>query len=106
MARVSGIEKLGHAELVELRAEIDRLILEKQAAERTALKQRLADLAKAQGFSLEEIVGKGKKSRGAVPIKYRDPKVPENTWTGRGRMPRWLVAATKVRGVKKEDFLI
>ncbi|MFZ8371339.1 H-NS family nucleoid-associated regulatory protein, partial [Staphylococcus aureus] len=29
-----------------------------------------------------------------------------NTWTGRGRMPRWMVAATKKRGVKKEDFLI
>ncbi len=106
MARLSGIEKMNHAELVELRAEIDRLIAEKQATERTALKQRLADLAKAQGFSLDEIVGKGRKTRGAVPVKYRDPKNAENTWTGRGRMPRWLVAATKARGVKKEDFLI
>lgn len=106
MARLSGIEKMSHAELVELRAEIDRLIAEKQTSERAALKQRLADLAKAQGFSLDEIVGKGRKARGAVPVKYRDPKNPENTWTGRGRMPRWLVAATKVRGVKKDDFLI
>src|SRR5690349_6415745 len=98
MARMNGIERLSHAELVELRGEIDRLIAEKQVAERSALKQRLADLAKAQGFSLEEIVGKGRKARGAVPVKYRDPKNPENTWTGRGRMPRWLVAATKARG--------
>lgn len=106
MARLSGIEKMNYAELVELRAEVDRLIADKQAAERLALKQRMADLAKAQGFSLEDIVGKGRKARGAVPIKYRDPKNPENTWTGRGRMPRWLAAATKARGVKKEDFLV
>lgn len=106
MARLNGLEKMSHAELVTLREEVDRLIAEKQVAERSALKQRLADLAKAQGFSLEEIVGKGRKPRGAVPIKYRDPKNPENTWTGRGRMPRWLVAATKARGVKKDDFLI
>lgn len=106
MARLSGIEKMSHAELVELRAEIDRLIAEKQTSERAALKQRLADLAKAQGFSLDEIVGKGRKSRGAVPVKYRDPKNPENTWTGRGRTPRWIVAATKGGRAKKEDFLI
>ncbi len=105
MARQSGIEKLNHAELVELRAEIDRLIVERQASERAALKQRLADMAKAQGFSLDEVLGKGRK-RGAVPIKYRDPKNPENTWTGRGRTPRWLVAATKGGRMKKEDFLI
>lgn len=106
MARLSGIEKMNLAELVDLREEIDRQIGERQVAERAALKQRMADLAKAQGFSLEEIVGKGRKPRGAVPVKYRDPKNPENTWTGRGRMPRWLVAATKARGVKRDDFLI
>lgn len=106
MARVSGIEKLSHSELIQLKADVERLIAEKQAAERNALKQRLADLAKAQGFSLEEIVGKGRKGKGSVPIKYRDPKNSENTWTGRGRTPRWLVAATKGGRAKKEDFLI
>jgi DNA-binding protein H-NS len=106
MARMNGFDKMSHAELLDLRGEIDRLIAEKQVAERAALKQRLADIAKAQGFALEDIVGKGRKLRGAVPVKYRDPKNPENTWTGRGRMPRWLVAATKTRGVKKDDFLI
>lgn len=29
-----------------------------------------------------------------------------NTWTGRGRMPRWMTAATKGGKAKKEDFLI
>ncbi len=29
-----------------------------------------------------------------------------NTWTGRGRMPRWMMAATKGGKSKKEDFLI
>jgi DNA-binding protein H-NS len=39
-------------------------------------------------------------------VKYRDPKNPENTWTGRGRPPRWLAAAMKGGKAKKEDFLI
>lgn len=106
MARSSGLEKMSHSELANLRAEVERLIAEKQAAERMALKHQLAEMAKAQGFSLDEVMGKARKGKGTVPIKYRDPKNPENTWTGRGRTPRWLVAATKGGRVKKEDFLI
>ena len=57
--------------------------------------------------SLDEALGKGRrKGKGSVAVKYRDPKNPENTWTGRGRMPRWKVAATKGGKAKKEDFLI
>ena len=51
MARMSGLEKMSHSDLVELRDEVDRLLAEKQAAERNALKQKLAEIAKAQGFS-------------------------------------------------------
>ena len=43
--------------------------------------------------------------KGSVAVKFRDPKNPANTWTGRGRMPRWMAAATKA-GKKKDDFLI
>lgn len=106
MARSSNLEKMSHKQLLELRAEVETLMLVKQTEEKAALKQQLADLAKAQGFELEEVLGKGRKGKGSVPIKYRDPENPANTWTGRGRMPRWMAAATKKRGVKKEDFLI
>ena len=50
--------------------------------------------------------GRGKGKRGKVAIKYRDSSNSANTWTGRGRMPRWMVAATKGGKAKKEDFLI
>ncbi|MBA4082694.1 MAG: hypothetical protein C0496_15720 [Erythrobacter sp.] len=39
-----------------------------------------------------------------VPIKYRGPHRGD-TWTGRGRTPRWL-AAYIAAGGKKEDYLI
>lgn len=105
MARSVNIEKLSYAELVALRSEIDALMARKQSEEKEALKHKLSEMAKASGFSIDDIVGKGR-GKGTVPIKYRDPKNAQNTWTGRGRMPRWMVAATKQRGVKKEDFLI
>jgi DNA-binding protein H-NS len=33
-----------------------------------------------------------------VAIKYRDPNNAENTWTGRGVMPKWL------RGRERSEF--
>jgi DNA-binding protein H-NS len=81
-------------------------MVEKQNAERVALRQKLADMAKEHGLSLEEVLGKGRKGKGSVAPKYRDPKNPDNTWTGRGRMPRWMVAATKGGKSNKDDFLI
>ena len=70
------------------------------------MRQRLTDLAKEHGFDIHDLFAKRGKGKGSVAAKYRDPKNPANTWTGRGRMPRWMAAATKGNKAKKEDFLI
>jgi DNA-binding protein H-NS len=106
MARTNGLEKLTFAELSEMEAQIERLKAQRQNTERNALRQQLIDMARQHGFEIHELFGKGRKGKGSVAPKYRDPKNPENTWTGRGRMPRWLAAATKGGRAKKEDFLI
>jgi DNA-binding protein H-NS len=106
MARMNSLDKMSYSQLATLRTQIDGMMVEKQGAERAALRQKMADMAKDAGLSLEEVLGKRRKGKGSVAIKYRDPKNPDNTWTGRGRMPRWMVAATKGSKVKKEDFLI
>jgi DNA-binding protein H-NS len=106
MAKLNGVDKMTYAELAQLRTHIDRLMVDKQNAERVALRQKLSDMAKEHGLSLEEVLGKGRKGKGSVAPKYRDPKNHENTWTGRGRMPRWMVAATKGGKASKDDFLI
>jgi DNA-binding protein H-NS len=46
---------------------------------------------------------KGPKRGGKVAIKYRDDQ--GNTWTGRGKTPRWLAEAEKA-GAKRDQFLI
>jgi len=106
MAKIDGLEKMSYAELADMEREIARLKVGKQSAERDALRERLADMAKQHGFEIRELFGKGRKGKGSVAPKYRDPKSPENTWTGRGRPPRWLAAATKGGKAKREDFLI
>lgn len=58
-----------------------------------------ADIAR-----LQKIVKQRARRTRKVPIKFRGPKRGD-TWTGRGRTPRWM-AALIAEGKKKEDFLI
>ena len=106
MARSSDLEKMTYAELTEMEAKIERIKLEKQNSERAAVRKQLMDMAKEHGFDIRELMDGRKKGKGTVAAKYRDPKNPENTWTGRGRMPRWMVAATRGEKASKDDFLI
>src|SRR5262249_23096671 len=103
MARLN-LEKMSYGQLAALRSQVDQTMADKQTRPRAELRQKMADRATAAGLSLDEVLGKHRK--GSVAIKYRDPNNAANTWTGRGRMPRWLVAATKGSKAKKEDFLV
>src|SRR5262249_21184275 len=107
MARTSDIDKMSYIELKELETRIERLIVQKREEERAEVKEKMMALARESGFDLRELMGGGRGRKGmTVSVKYRDPENPENTWTGRGRMPRWLAAATKGGKVKKDDFLV
>ncbi len=82
----------------------------------TTVRKKLTAQAKAEGYTIAELFGgkapatktaaprKARKT-GKVAPKYRDPANAENTWTGRGKQPRWLAAYT-AKGRKVEDFLI
>src|SRR5437762_4649513 len=107
MGRPSDLERMSYADLTELESRIGRLKVQKQNEARVALREQMSAMAMKHGFDLRELMdGRGRGKRGTVAIKYRDHKDPGNTWTGRGRMPRWMVAATKGGKAKKEEFLI
>jgi DNA-binding protein H-NS len=105
MARTSNLDGMSFAELSRMQVRIERLKVEKQNAKRTELRERILAMVKENGFDISDIFGKARKGKGSVAVKYRDPQNAENTWTGRGRMPRWMAAATKGGKAKKEDFL-
>ena len=107
MARPKKLENMSAAELTAMQARIERMKMDKQNAERAAVRMKILALAKQHGFDIHDLfgrLGRGRGIRGKVAVKYRDNV--GNTWTGRGRMPRWMVAATKGGKAKKEDFLI
>jgi DNA-binding protein H-NS len=106
MARTKNIENMSFAELAAMQARIERAKAERQNVERAAVRQKLIETAKEAGFDIQDLFGRGRKGngKGTVAVKYRDKA--GNTWTGRGRMPRWMVAATKGGKAKREDFLV
>ena len=106
MTRANDLDKMSLAELAKMEVRIKRLRIEKENSERAAVRQRVTDLAKQHGFDVHDVLGRRGKGKGSVAAKYRDPKNAENSWTGRGRMPRWLAAAIKGGKASKEDFLI
>ena len=92
--RKSDLKKLSVAKLLEVQEWVEEAIAEKQVEEKAALKAKMAEMAAEAGLSLSDIVGGGRGGkRGKVPVKYRHPKDPNLTWTGRGRRPKWVVEA-------------
>lgn len=104
------ISNLSVEELKRLQVEAEALIASKkdQAVE-DAYNQILA-IAENIGLSIEQILDFGaskrkKTTRKSVEPRYRSKANAADTWTGRGKQPRWLVAELE-KGAKLEDFLI
>jgi DNA-binding protein H-NS len=102
------LKNLNHSQLTELitraKARQQELVKEKAAK----LRDKINALVKAEGFGLDEVLGnrssRAGKTRGKVKPKYRNPATGE-TWTGRGKRPRWFNAALSA-GKKEKDLLI
>ena len=112
MAKIA-VNNLTVKELIELRSDVDAAIIERKAADKAELQQKMVALAAASGFTLGELLNgsKGKRTAragkgGSAPVKYRNPENHEETWSGRGRMATWLKDKIGKRGVKIEDFRV
>jgi DNA-binding protein H-NS len=108
LANLSWLDELNLQQLTKvaeaIRAEIDK----KREEERALLREELLEKSRLLGIDPRELLpsrrGRGG-SRGEVKPKYRDKRDPTLTWTGRGRMPRWLQERLKA-GEDKDDYLI
>ena len=104
------ISELSVEELKRLQVEAEALIVSKKDQAIEDAYDQIVAIADGLGFSIEELLELGeqkrkKTTRKAVEPRYRNKNNPEDTWTGRGKQPRWLVAELE-KGAKLEDFLI
>jgi DNA-binding protein H-NS len=99
------IDHLNLKDLNALSAKIEAAILTRKEAERENIRRAIEKTCAESGFTVKDILGKGKGSRkgSKVAVKYRNGK--GDTWSGRGRHPRWLAAEMKA-GKKLDSFAV
>jgi len=100
------ISKLNPRQLDDLilRARARQVELAQERA--TKLRAKISAMVKAEGFAIEDVFAGGRHGmRRKVKPKYRNPADPSQTWTGRGKRPRWYAAALAA-GKKERDLLI
>ncbi len=112
----------------ELKEQAEDLMRQAEAARKAELSAVLADIkAKmaAYGIAVADLAGKVRVAKGSkassakavkpgkvkvakprkpVAAKYRNSDTGE-TWSGRGKAPKWL-AAEQAKGRKREEFLV
>lgn len=112
--RKTDLNAMQFNELWRLHEEIAKILAERIVAEKHQLEKRLAQLnhseitGETNLSKLSSAVVAGSSPRRKYPRvlpKYRNPSSPSETWSGRGKTPRWLVVALN-RGHKIDDFRI
>jgi DNA-binding protein H-NS len=101
-------------EIWQLHEQIIRVLSARLTSEKRALEKRLSQLSREKGEiaqsepldlrSKRNAAGKRRKYPRVYP-KYRNPNESSETWSGRGKKPRWLTAALKA-GHTIEEFVI
>ena len=92
-------------ELLALSEDAQQLIEKKQHQRLHAAYMQFEKIAEDNDTSISEILESAKSLEKKRNIKYRDTKDSDNTWTGRGRKPTWLVNALAA-GSHLDDFAI
>ncbi|MEO8672645.1 MAG: H-NS histone family protein [Tahibacter sp.] len=117
------VDSLTPKQLSELLARVEQRQKSIDSERIEKVRKKVATMVKAEGLTLEELFGKVRKTRGPgrpkgksaakaktkakrpLPPKFRNPAAPTETWSGRGKRPRWYVAAVAA-GKKDKDLLI
>lgn len=93
-------------DLRDLQAQVAKAVSSFEDRKKKQAIAALEETARSLGFSLGELTGvSGVRKRAPAVPKYANPADPTDTWSGRGRKPRWMEAALKA-GKSPEDLAI
>ncbi len=100
------VDALSLKELKELQNRVAKAIAGYEDRKRREALTEVEETARRLGFSLNELtVANVRKRPGQSAPKYANPDDPSQTWTGRGRKPKWMVEALRA-GKSPDDLLI
>ena len=103
--RRTDLETMDFDELWLLHEQLTKLLSEKITTEKLQLERRLAQLSRVEQTGEGARANRPRRKYPKVQPKYWNPSQPTQKWSGRGKQPRWLVAALS-SGRKLEDFVI
>ena len=100
------LNNLSLKELKDLQSQVAKAVSSFEDRKKKVALAELEEVARSNGFSLAELTGTSivRKRSPATP-KYANPADSTDTWSGRGRKPRWFEAALK-SGKRPEDMAI
>jgi DNA-binding protein H-NS len=101
------LDNLSLKELKDLQSQVAKAIASFEDRKKKQALAELEEKAREMGFSLAELTGTAVKTRKRSPAvpKYANPVDKSDTWSGRGRKPRWFADALKA-GKSPEDLAI
>jgi DNA-binding protein H-NS len=100
------LNSLSLKELKDLQSSVNKAVNGFEDRKRKEALAKVEDAAKALGFTLSELTGAAvPRKRSPAQPKYANPADANETWSGRGRKPRWFAAALKA-GKKPEQMAI
>jgi DNA-binding protein H-NS len=103
------LQAMNFEELWLLHEELTKILSEKITAEKLELEKRLAQLKPTEQIgvnaSATTLTPRPRRKYAKVLPKYFNPSSPTETWSGRGKQPRWIAAALQ-SGHKLEEFRI
>ena len=102
------LNELSLAELKKLQKSVAAAIANFADREKAHARAELEAKARELGYELASLFGtnpSGKRTRAPAAVKYRNPANATDTWSGRGRRPKWFVAAI-ASGKTEHDLAI
>ena len=102
----SNLEDMALEELKKLKKDVDKAIHTYENRKKAEARKQLDEHALKLGFKLEELVNdKPMKTKKPVAPKYQNPEDHSQTWTGRGRKPKFVTEHVD-NGGNLDDLLI
>ena len=97
-------------DLWQLYEKLSQVLSIRLTSEKRELEKRLAQLRREKELRVSEsaAINAAPRERRKYPRvfpKYQNPNEPSETWSGRGKQPRWLTAALKT-GHTIDEFVI
>jgi DNA-binding protein H-NS len=100
------LNALSLKELKDLQVQVGKAIASFEERKKLETLAKMRELARAEGFQFEEIVTMtAPRKRAPSTTIYANPADPSDTWSGRGRKPRWFIEAIAA-GTRREELLV